>query len=168
MAVDIMLIRHGESEANAGRSSDADCSLSETGLEQARQLAQRLVNHDLSGFVGLTSPYRRTMQTAEEIAKVTGISFAEEEAVREWAGAATVNGRHYPVESGEQLVERLADFLRRHEGRKVVVSHAAPIAALVELVGGRTPDTSGPFWEGIENCCLLRLRTTGMTSDHPQ
>ena len=38
MAVELLLIRHGQSEANAGLSLDPDCSLSETGLEQAREL----------------------------------------------------------------------------------------------------------------------------------
>ena len=160
MSVDLLLVRHGQSEANAGLSLDPDCSLSDTGLEQARQLRLRLADHDLSGFIALTSPYRRTRQTAEQIAKVTGMAFAVDEGVREWAGPATVDGKHYPAESGGQLVERLADFLRRHDGRKVlVVSHAAPIAGLIRLAEGRTPDTSVPFWDGIDNCCLIRVGT---------
>ena len=161
MAVELLLVRHGESEANAGRSDDADCALSGKGREQARQLAHRLLAHDLSGWVGLTSPYRRATQTAEEIATVTGLSFAVDEAVREWAGPAMVNGRHYPAESGEQLVERLKGFLRRHDGRKlVVVSHAAPIAALTQVAWGETPNTKVQFWDGVGNCCLRWLRTT--------
>ena len=79
MSVELLLIRHGQSEANAGLSLDLDSSLSDTGLEQARQLAQRLGDHDLSGFVALTSPYRRTRQTADEIAKATGMTFAVDE-----------------------------------------------------------------------------------------
>ena len=78
--------------------------------------------------------------------------------MREWAGPATVNGKHYAAESGGQLIERLAEFLRRHDERKVViVSHAAPIAALIAVAEGRVPNTSVPFWDGIDNCCLIRI-----------
>ncbi len=161
MAVRILAIRHGESEANAGLSREVDCSLSVKGFEQARQVASQLAGDDLSGFIGLTSPYRRAMQTAAEIAKATGLPFTMEEAVREWAGAATINGRHYPVESGEQLAQRLADFLRRHDGRKlVVVSHAAPIAVLIQLAAGEPVSTQGAFWEGVANCRPRWIRTT--------
>ena len=72
-----------------------------------------------------------------------------------------VNGRQYPAESGEQLIERLKGFLRRHDGRKlVVVSHAAPIAALTQVAWGETPNTKVQFWDGVDNCCLRWLRTT--------
>ncbi len=42
MAVELIIIRHGESEANVGRSTDADCGMTDHGLEQARQVARRL------------------------------------------------------------------------------------------------------------------------------
>ncbi|MGE5612237.1 MAG: histidine phosphatase family protein [Bacillota bacterium] len=161
MAVELILIRHGESEGNVGRSSDPDCPLTEAGLEQARQVGRQLAGYDLRGFAGLVSPYRRTRQTAEAIALATGLSFAIEEGVREWGPAATINNRHYPVEPGEQLVERLRDFLRRYEGRKlVVISHAAPIAALTQVAWGESPNTQGAFWEGVNNCCLRWLKAT--------
>jgi broad specificity phosphatase PhoE len=124
-------------------------------------VAQRLAGYDLRGFSGLVSPYRRTRQTAEAIALETGLSFAIEESVREWGPAATIHGRHYPVEPGEQLIGRLKTFLSRYEGRKlVVVSHAAPIAALTQIAWGEIPNTQVIFWEGIGNCCLRWLRAT--------
>lgn len=161
MAVELMIIRHGESEGNIGRSTDPDCALSEKGLEQARQLALRLTEHDLSGFAGLTSPYRRARQTAEEIALATGLTFTVDEDIREWAAAATIGGRHYPAESREELAERLRGFLRRQEGRKLLlVSHAAPIAVLTHLAWGETPRMDGEFWAGVGNCCMRWLKTT--------
>ena len=159
MTTDLIIIRHGESEANVGLSKEADCSLTEKGREQAREVAHRLSAHDLSGYVGLTSPYCRAKKTAEEIANLTGLSFTVDENIREWAGAATVNGKHYPAESGEELTERLRAFLRQHEHRKlVVVSHAAPIAVLMQLAWGETPNTEGEFWAGVPNGCLRWLR----------
>ena len=160
MAVDLILIRHGESEANVGLSDDPDCALTELGLEQARRLAHQLTEYDLRGFAALTSPYRRARQTAAEIEAITGLPFTVEEAVREWGAAATIDGRHYPVESGEELILRLEDFLRRYEGRKLVItSHAAPIGVLLALARGERPEVSWQLWEGIGNCCLRRVST---------
>ena len=159
MAVELLLIRHGEREANVGRSTDPDCSLTDRGLEQARQVARRLKSHDLSGLTGLASPYCRAQQTAAEITRITGLPFTMNEGIREWAAAATVNGRHHPAVC-EELVERLRAFLREQDGRRlVIVSHAAPIAVLVQLAWGEVPDTSGPFWAGVPNGCLRWLKT---------
>jgi len=161
MNLELLVIRHGESEANIGRSTDVDCPLSENGLEQARLVARRVSRCDLRGFVGLTSPYRRALQTAAEVTKAAGLEFAVDESIREWAAAATINGRHYPAESGQQLVARLGDFLARHDGRKlVVISHAAPIAVLIQLAWGEVPNTEGAFWAGVPNGCLRWLKTT--------
>lgn len=161
MATELILIRHGESEANVGRSKDPDCPITENGLDQARRLARRIQTLDLAGFVALTSPYQRTTQTANEIARATGLSFTLDEGVREWGDVATVGGREYPKESVHELVERLGDFLRRHEGRRlIVVSHAAPIAILTHLAWGEIPVTTGPFWLEVPNCSLRWLRAT--------
>ncbi len=69
--------------------------MTEKGLEQARLAARRISACDLTGFVGLTSPYRREIQTAAEITWATGLQFAVDDGIREWAAAATINGRHY-------------------------------------------------------------------------
>src|SRR4051794_41433502 len=104
---ELLLIRHGESEANAGMSTDPDCLLTEAGLEQARCLGRRLAGYDLGGFTALTSPYRRAVQTAEAIAAETGLLFADEPAVREWGRTAVVDGRAYPEEPVGEVVRRL-------------------------------------------------------------
>jgi broad specificity phosphatase PhoE len=161
MPTELLLIRHGESEGNVGLPCDADCALTPTGRQQARRVARQLLEHDLRGFVGLTSPYRRAILTAGEIAAATGMAFAVDEDMREYAGEAMVNGKLYPRETGAQLIARVTDFVRRQSGRKlVVVSHAAPLAVLIQLATGQPPDTTGEFWAGLENCCLRRLKTT--------
>lgn len=161
MTTELLLIRHGESEGNVGRSTDPDCALTDNGLGQARALGARLAGHDLSGFTALTSPYARTVHTAAQIALATGLSFDIDERIREWGGTATVRGRLYPQETPDQVVVRLEAFLREHRGRKLlIVSHAAPIALLTQLAWGETPTTQGPFWAGVSNCCFRWLRTT--------
>ncbi|MDB5291054.1 MAG: Phosphoglycerate mutase [Phycisphaerales bacterium] len=158
MAMEVLLIRHGESEGNVGRSTDPDCLLTENGVQQARQLGLHLAAQDLRGFLFLTSPYRRAVHTAAEIAKATGKSFVVEERVREWGDFATVGGKQYPKETAQEVVARLEGFLLAHAGRNlVVVSHAAPIAVLTQLAAGETPNTQGDFWADVNNCCLRRL-----------
>ena len=158
---ELLLIRHGESEANVGVSTDPDCVLTDAGLEQAGCLGRRLAGYDLGGFVALTSPYRRAVQTADAIAAATGLVFADEPGVREWGKPAVVRGRAYPEEPIGDVVRRLRAFLDLYHGRRlVIVSHAAPIALLTQLAWGEPPDTKGAFWAGVGNCCLRWLRVT--------
>jgi broad specificity phosphatase PhoE len=158
---ELLLVRHGQSEGNVGCSTDPDCALTQLGLEQARAAARRLAGFDLSGFAGITSPYRRAVQTAREIRAATGLAFAEDDDVREWGPAATVGGKTFEHEPVERTVERLKSFLRRVAGRRLlVVSHAAPIALLTNLAWGEPPRTEGEFWLGVGNCCPRWVRTT--------
>lgn len=148
------MVRHGESEANVGLSSDPDCPLTVRGREQARVLAASLARYDLSDFVGLTSPYRRARDTAVALEAATGVRFEVDADLREWGAAAIIDGQNYPSESIEQMVERLQAFLRRREGQRLlVVAHAAPIALLTQLAWGETPTTEGKFWLAVGNCC---------------
>lgn len=161
MTTELLLIRHGQSEANIGISNDPDCKLTPIGIEQAQHVGSRLAKHDLSGFELIASPYTRTAHTALEIVQATGLSLTVEELIREWGDMATVGGKQYHKESAEELIARLREFLRVYHGRKlVVVSHAAPIAVLTQLAWGETPNTEGQFWTGVNNCCLRWLRTT--------
>jgi broad specificity phosphatase PhoE len=158
---ELLMIRHGQSEANVGRACEPDCSLTELGLEQARGVAGRLAPLDLTGFAGVVSPYRRAVQTAREISAVTGLRFAEDEAVREWGATARVGERTFENEPIDEVVHRLEAFLRDHRGeRLVIVSHAAPIALLTQLGWGEKPTTEGQFWVGVGNCCPRWLKTT--------
>src|SRR3954447_118683 len=115
---ELLLIRHGESEANVGVSTDPDCLLTGSGLEQAQCLGRRLAGYDLAGFTALTSPYRRAVQTAEAIAAATGLVFADEPAVREWGRTAIVRGQAYSEEPVSDVVRRLSSFLQRCHGRR--------------------------------------------------
>ena len=158
---ELLMVRHGQSEANAGTSTDPDCNLTERGREQARAAARRLAQLDLSGFVALTSPYRRTLQTAEEIALATGIAFTPDEELREWGPAADVAGRHYAQEPVTDTVRRLERFLRARAGQRLlIVSHGAPIALLNQLAWGEPPTTEGQFWLGVGNCRPRWVKTT--------
>ena len=161
LITELILIRHGQSEGNVGASTDPDCALTPLGVEQARAAGRRVAWFDLSGFEAVTSPYRRAVQTAREVAAETGLKFVGDDDVREWGPACTVNGRSFEKEPVELAIERLKNFLRRVEGRRlVVVSHAAPIALLTNLAWGEPPRTEGEFWLGVGNCCPRGLKVT--------
>jgi broad specificity phosphatase PhoE len=156
---DLLLIRHGQSEANAGITDDPDSGLTELGIEQASSVAERLIDFDLRGVTALTSPYRRTRQTAEIIAAKTGLVFSADQGIREWGVTAEVDGKVYRSEPLNDVVIRLTQFLANRRGeRLLIVSHATPIALLAELAMGRPPTLVGDFWDGVENGCLREIR----------
>ena len=162
MSSELILIRHGESEANASLTEHPDSRLTELGVRQALEVGQQLRNLDLRRYLCLVSPYERTLRTAEHIAAVTGLNFEQHDLVREWGLSATVGGKHFQEEQKEELVLRLREFLQLHPDRNLLlVSHAAPIAVLTQLACGENPNTEGAFWTGVGNCCLLRVRRTG-------
>jgi glucosyl-3-phosphoglycerate phosphatase len=85
----MILIRHGQSEWNAVFNRTRvdpgipDPPLTEVGREQARLAAAMLESRELSRL--LVSPYRRTLQTAEIIAKELSLPILVEPLVRERA-----------------------------------------------------------------------------------
>jgi broad specificity phosphatase PhoE len=66
----IYLVRHAQSEANAGLTDAVDCPLTELGRRQSAALAEALARVRV-GCV-LSSPYRRCLETAEAIRAATG------------------------------------------------------------------------------------------------
>ena len=69
--VNLYIIRHGESiDAVAGLNQRSDSGLSEMGLKQAGALAERLSK--IQADLVLASPFARTKQTAEIVAKRLG------------------------------------------------------------------------------------------------
>ena len=154
MPTELIMVRHGESEANVGLSTDPDCPLTPRGLDQARVLATRFAHLDLRGFLALSSPYRRAVQTAEALSASIGLRFEIDTDLREWGATAVVGGETYPQEPVEETVKRLEGFLRRRAGqRMLIVAHAAPIALITQLAWGEAPVTEGKFWLGVGNCC---------------
>lgn len=64
---DFIFVRHGQSQANANRVMNSpDSSLTDLGIEQAKQTAAALYGHAITTIAH--SPFRRAKQTAEIIA----------------------------------------------------------------------------------------------------
>ncbi len=72
--MDLLLVRHGESEANAeGRlQGSLDYPLSERGRAQAGQLARWMEKNDVSWDFAFCSPLLRARQTAEILCAIDG------------------------------------------------------------------------------------------------
>jgi broad specificity phosphatase PhoE len=69
-AMRIHLVRHGESELNAGVTDIVDCGLTELGRRQCEAAGRFLAQSGLTRV--LTSPYRRCLETAQSLASATG------------------------------------------------------------------------------------------------
>ena len=78
----LLLIRHGETELNAGRVVQfPDTQLGANGIAQALRLAQYLATRDI-GLV-LSSDYRRARMTAASVIAHTGAPLVEHDSLRE-------------------------------------------------------------------------------------
>lgn len=110
MALEIKLVRHAESEANAGRLStlevgDHAIPLSERGREQARAAGARIGRAFLEGALLYRSPYRRTRETLEGLLAGAGVTPAER---------IYEDPRLREVEHGYAPVEPQGDLRRTH------------------------------------------------------
>ncbi|MDT0342726.1 histidine phosphatase family protein [Streptomyces litchfieldiae] len=176
----IVLWRHGQTAWNLERrfQGTTDVELTDTGRAQARRAARLLAT--LGPDAIICSDLRRTVDTAAELAAVTGLAVTYDEALREtyagaWQGlthdeimarfgeeyAAWKRGEPVRRGGGEletevadraaPLVERAAEKLPRG-GLLVVVSHGGTIRTTI----GRLLGLPSPSWEslgGLSNCC---------------
>lgn len=106
--MELLLIRHAQSEHNTKASHSLDSDLTKFGLRQANDLADFLKTCDLDGFIGITSPYLRCLKTAEVIHCKTGLSFEVHGGVREYHINKTLPP--LPEDGGMTLPNRIAEF----------------------------------------------------------
>jgi probable phosphoglycerate mutase len=153
-----LLLRHGQTPMSvqkryAGRS---DVPLTDAGTAQAAAAAKRLESAGIDAIVA--SPLQRTVQTAEQVAGVTGLPVVTEDGFREtdfgdWEGLTFAEVRErWPSEmtawladpqvappGGEsfaEVSERVTAALQRvlagRTGQRIlIVSHVTPIKTLV-------------------------------------
>ncbi len=153
-----LLLRHGQTPMSvqkryAGRT---DAPLTEAGLAQAAAAARRLASARIDAIVA--SPLRRTVQTAEAVAAVTGLPVTTDDGFREtdfgdWDGLTFAEVRErWPAEMAawlahpeiappggesfaevsERVIPALHRVLAGQAGKRIlVVSHVTPIKTLV-------------------------------------
>lgn len=144
----IIIVRHGQTEWNIRgiRQGHLDSPLTERGLAQAKALGQRLGRENFTTLY--SSDLGRAVQTAQEVANVTGHEIIRDARLRErhlgiFQGlnaeeinrkypderrALRTSGPGYVIPGGEsmvQQVERNVSFLdglaQRHQGETIVV-----------------------------------------------
>ncbi len=75
--MEVIIIRHGQSESNAGLTLELDSNLTDLGRKQAQATAEYLLDkpiiEDAFSLAILVSPFRRTLQTARPLLEKTGL-----------------------------------------------------------------------------------------------
>ena len=158
--VRVLLVRHGETVWNQENrwQGQADTPLSQTGYDQARQLARRLQNEERPIRAIYTSDLSRARDTADILGQVLGVTPLETAAWREmdigtWSGLTTSEvatrhaeewarlrqGEDLPRGGGEtfaqfqgRLLQSSQRFIRDHRDEQIiVVTHGGAVRAFL-------------------------------------
>lgn len=183
----IYLVRHGESEGNLSNIHQGESSpLSFEGMRQADRLAARFEGVQIDKIIA--SPFMRTKQTAEAIAKETGIEIEFDSRAKELIRPSVVIGRsarepeirkiwdtiyshrHEPgyrysdEENFFDFKKRLMSFIRDLEKRPeedlIVVSHGYAIRAMIGIMLFGDEFSSSEFFALLEH---TGVSNTGIT-----
>ena len=182
----ILLVRHGQSLGNAEQrfGGHSPTPLSGLGFAQAEATAHALRGEGVAAIY--SSDLLRAVQTAEPLARATGLEIVRTDAFRE-RSVGRMEGltfeeaaRQFPEEyaallrrdfehvllggeSYRQLLDRAARELdaavERHRGRTVAVfSHTGTICILVlHLMGALDAPELRPVWISTSNCGVTRI-----------
>jgi broad specificity phosphatase PhoE len=181
----VLMVRHGESEANAlGRFAfrSWDPGLTEQGAEQARQLVFELAGVQIAGVV--SSPLRRAIETVTPLAEARGLDVEvipelaeidmgtwDGQALKEVAENEPTAWRAWrrdpeknPPPRGERISQtgkRVLDGLNRLRGREglyVAATHADCVkGAVLAVTGGYGPQARRLL---VPNAGQMLLRAT--------
>ena len=182
----VLLIRHGQSEGNAARRFGGHTStpLSPRGRKQAQALAKSLKDEGLTAIY--TSDLARAVETAKQLAHLTGLPIHTTGAFRErsvgvmegltFEDAAQQHPEQYAAllrrdfehvltggESYRQLLDRarhkLDEIIEQNRGGKIAVfSHTGTICILaLHLMGALDAPELKPVWISSANCGVTRI-----------
>ncbi|QII39692.1 2,3-diphosphoglycerate-dependent phosphoglycerate mutase GpmB [Rouxiella badensis] len=179
----VYLVRHGETEWNAARriQGQSDSPLTEKGVFQAQQVAERVRNEGITHVIA--SDLGRTKRTAEIIADACGCEVItdprlrelhmgvletrhldgltpQEETWRKQMVDGTPEGRIPQGETMNELASRmrqaLGDCLNLPEGSKpLLVSHGIALGCLISTILGLPPYAERRL--RLRNCSISRV-----------
>ena len=177
----LILIRHGESQGNAGGfiQGRLDFGLTDLGHQQAALTAFRLKSERVDRLV--TSPLLRAAATADCLASALGLTAEREPRLEEYdaghisgltgpmvrdrfpdVAAAWSRGERpiYPGEEGRPVfaarVRAVLDSLRGRNETVAAVAHGGVIGALCSMVVGRADDGRPNIFR-VGNCSLTEI-----------
>jgi len=182
----VLLVRHGQSQGNAERrfGGHTPTPLSELGRAQAEATARALASEGVTAIY--SSDLLRAVQTAEPLARATGLPLEETDAFRErsvglmegltFEEAAAAHPEEYAAllrrdfdrvlaggESYRQLLDRASARLDRaieenRGGSVAVFSHTGTICILaLHLLGALDAPELKPVWIASSNCGVTRF-----------
>ena len=182
----VLLVRHGQSQGNAERrfGGHSPTPLSELGHRQAEATARALSNERVTAVY--SSDLLRAVQTAEPLARATGLEITRTASLRErsvglmegltFEEAAAAHPEEYAAllrrdfehvlaggESYRQLLDRAAAQLDRaiehHRGGTLALfSHTGTICILaLHLMGALDAPHLKPVWLSSANCGVTRF-----------
>lgn len=185
-ATHVLLIRHGQSEGNAERRFGGHTAtpLSPRGRKQAQATAQALKDDQLTAIY--SSDLARAVETAQPLARLTGLPVDTTEAFRErsvgvmegltFEDAAQRHPEEYAAllrrdfehvlsggESYRQLLDRarnkLDEVIEQHQGGRIAVfSHTGTICIMaLHLMGALDAPELKPVWISSANCGITRF-----------
>jgi len=163
--MDILLVRHGESEGNAQErmQGHSDYPLTERGRDQARRLSAWLETHGITWDRLYASPLLRAWATAETLTGARGTAPLEEPALREiHAGSLEgltfeeITDRHPGY--AERKVTELGDFFEfGGEAYDAVQARARGLRERLEAVHRRAGERIVLVGHGGFNYQLLKM-----------
>lgn len=172
MLLKILFVRHGETDWNRqGKiQGGADIPLNAAGMRQAAALRAKLQGRMPDCIV--SSPLRRALQTAEQIAAGTGIPIEKDRRLAERGygayegqlfSAVDFSGIWYPgsthippgIEPLDSFVQRVADAFRdifaHHAGERVLVVSHGGVSIAASILLYHTPQNPGAKELYIDN-----------------
>jgi 2,3-bisphosphoglycerate-dependent phosphoglycerate mutase len=183
--MEILLIRHGESEGDILRVHEgrADLLLTDHGRRQAKEMA-KVVKEKYMPEVIWSSTLKRARETAEILSRETGIAVIEDEKLREFNNGVLAGlpyaeaklrypepegGRkpHEPIEEGESELEFrfraqtvFSKILTESAGRKriAIVSHGGMISNLLRTFMNLPVSSDILFPTGDTGIHLLKVK----------
>lgn len=182
----ILLVRHGQSQGNAeGRfGGHTETPLSARGRRQADAAARALASEKITAIY--CSDLLRAVQTAEPLARLTGLEIRRTTAFRErsvgvmesltFEEAAEQHPEQYAAlirrdfehvilggESYRQMLDRasakLDHAIKKHRGGRICIfSHTGTICILtLHLMGALDAPELRPVWVSTTNCGITRI-----------
>jgi isoleucyl-tRNA synthetase len=196
------LVRHGETDANRKNMVDVenatasgtidvilgqDKDLNANGVAQAKTAGEELskMGLNLEDVVIVASPYKRTMQTAENIAEQLGIAkekIVQEKGLQEWQVGKDNDGKSwsqfymenpgvyylYRMMKGadetkmdvfNRMTKVMNEMEEKYQGKTIIlVSHKSPIACLISRNNGEQYELGTgnlPAWHNARNCEVI-------------
>lgn len=142
----VYLVRHGETTSNLARTwRTADEQLTDKGIEQAKQVGERVKHLPVDRIVASTAS--RTMKTAELIAEATGLPvegdvlFYEEKTPTSIQGLIHEKTPDNPIEQYIQaLLEHSEEPDFRYENEENLFERRARIAKMIEYFDSLSED----------------------------